>query len=584
MLKQIKFFLQENKIDFLLLPNNDEFFSEYLPESKRRIKAITGFNGSNAVVIFGVKKSYFFTDSRYILQAKNQLDLAEYEIFDIANKPIITWLESNLTEKKLALFTKITSVDFVNEVEKFASKNLQFFDEIFIDKFLINQNLSPQSPQSLLSKIFHCDEKISGLSDIKKRAIIASKIIGDAMLITKSNELSWLLNIRGFDFEHSPLIFAYAILYKDSRIDLFIDEKRIDGFSLENVNFIPEEQLESRLNFIKKDYSSIDVNFNNLNYFILKILQKNKFNINNQKNIILQFMMQKNPQEIYGAEMTHKLDGLALTRFILWFKKNINTQNITEFSAQNKLHEFRKQNKNFICESFSTISAFAKNGAIIHYHCEEKFDNKIEGNSLYLLDSGGQYLGENFFGTTDVTRTLLVGNPTLEMIANYTLVLKGHIALARVKFPRGITGGNLDILARFHLWQVGLDYQHGTGHGVGSFSCVHEGFCNINLRNNTQLLPNMILSNEPGYYKEGHYGIRLENLQRVVEIDDKFLAFKSLTLVAFEAELIDFKMLTYPEKKWLKNYHQAILDEFLNQLSIDEKEDLIRLCQAFIDL
>ena len=584
MLKQIKFFLQENKIDFLLLPNNDEFFSEYLPESKRRIKAITGFNGSNAVVIFGIKKSYFFTDSRYILQAKNQLDLAEYEIFDIANKPIITWLESNLAEKKLALFTKITSVDFVNEVEKFASKNLQFFDEIFIDKFLVNQNLFPQSPQSKQSKIFHCDEKISGLSDIKKRAIIASKIIGDAMLITKSNELSWLLNIRGFDFEHSPLIFAYAILYKDSRIDLFIDEKRIDGFNLENVNFMPEEQLESRLNFIKKDYSSIDVNFNNLNYFILKILQKNKFNINNQKNIILQFMMQKNPQEIYGAEMTHKLDGLALTRFILWFKKNINTQNITEFSAQNKLHEFRKQNKNFICESFATISAFAKNGAIIHYHCEEKTDNKIEGNSLYLLDSGGQYLGENFFGTTDVTRTLLVGNPTLEMIANYTLVLKGHIALARVKFPRGITGGNLDILARFHLWQVGLDYQHGTGHGVGSFSCVHEGFCNINLRNNTQLLPNMILSNEPGYYKEGHYGIRLENLQRVVEIDDKFLAFKSLTLVAFEAELIDFKMLTYPEKKWLKNYHQAILDEFLNQLSIDEKEDLIRLCQTFIDL
>jgi Xaa-Pro aminopeptidase len=191
-------------------------------------------------------------------------------------------------------------------------------------------------------------------------------------------------------------------------------------------------------------------------------------------------------------------------------------------------------------------------------------------------------LGEDFFGTTDVTRTFLVGQAYTDMIEKYTLVLKGHIALARVKFPRGLSGSNLDVLARFHLWQVGEDYGHGTGHGVGAFANVHEGPCAISLRNYAQLLPNMILSNEPGYYKEGHFGIRLENLQRVIELDEKFLTFETLTLAPFEADLIDFKMLTYPEKKWLKNYHQKILDEFSSQLTNQEKLDLSRLCEVFM--
>ncbi len=578
MLAEIKTFLQKNDIDFLLLPNSDEFFSEYLPESKRLIKEITNFSGSNAVVIFGLKKSFFFTDSRYILQAKNQVDNQEYEILDIANSPLIKWLKANLFNKKIALFSKLTTVDFVSEIEKFASNNIEFFDEIFIDKIWINR------PISKPSKIFYCDKKISGKSDIEKRKIIGDEISGDAILITNADDLAWLLNIRIHDFENSPLLLAYAILFKDGKVDLFIDEKRLSDLTLEHVNCIAEDNLDLRLSFLRKVIKIIDVDFNKTNYFLLKQLQKNNFIINNKKSSIELLKSQKNLQEINGAKKSHQFDGLALTKFILWLKKTIKIQDIDEISAQEKLHEFRQENKNFIGESFATISAFASNGAIVHYHADKNSCKKIIGNSLYLLDSGGQYLGEDFFGTTDVTRTLLIGNASADMIEKYTLVLKGHIALARVKFPRGLTGSNLDILARFHLWQIGEDYGHGTGHGVGAFANVHEGPCAINLRNRVELLPNMILSNEPGYYKEGHYGIRLENLQRIIEIDKKFLAFESLTLVPFEADLIDFKMLTYPEKKWLKNYHQKILAEFIPELKDDLQSDLSRLCEVFVNL
>ncbi len=578
MLNEIKNFLNKNKIDFLLLPNNDEFFSEYLPEYKRLIKAITNFSGSNALVIFGLKKSFFFTDSRYILQAKNQLNKEEYEILDIVKTPVIKWLKSNLANKKIALFSQLTSVNFVSKIEEFASNNIEFFDEIFIDKIWNNR------PISKPAQIFYCNEKISGKSDIEKRKIIAKEISGDALLITKADDLCWLLNIRSSDVKYSPLLLAYAILFKDGKVDLFVDEKRLNGFVLENVNCIAEENLDLRLSFLRKKIKTIDVDFDNLNYFLLKQLHKNDFIINDKNNIIELIRAQKNPQEIYGAKIAHNLDGLALTKFILWFKNVIKNQEITEILSQEKLYEFRKDNKNFIYESFATISAFASNGAIVHYNADKNTCKKITGNSLYLLDSGGQYLGEDFFGTTDVTRTFLVGQATPDMIEKYTLVLKGHIALARVKFPRGLSGSNLDVLARFHLWQIGEDYGHGTGHGVGAFANVHEGPCAISLRNQVQILPNMILSNEPGYYKEGHFGIRLENLQRVVELDEKFLSFETLTLVPFEADLIDFKMLTYPEKKWLKNYHQRILNQLSCELTLEEKQDLSSFCKAFIEL
>jgi Xaa-Pro aminopeptidase len=234
--------------------------------------------------------------------------------------------------------------------------------------------------------------------------------------------------------------------------------------------------------------------------------------------------------------------------------------------------EFRKESADFLYPSFASISGFASNGAVIHYHATKETNKKISGDSLYLIDSGGQYFGENFCGTTDVTRTVAIVKPTAEMIGNFTRVLKGHIALARIKFPLGTTGAQLDVLARSHLWQAGLDFDHGTGHGVGNFLSVHEGPCQISKRGHQALLAGMVLSNEPGFYKEGEYGIRIENLMLVEKFNEKFLQFRILTLVPIDPSLIDFKMMTYPEKKWLKQYHEIIFAVLQDKMNVEERE------------
>ncbi len=576
MLKHIKSYLSKQKIDFLYLTNTDEFFNEYLPQNQQRIQAITGFSGSNAEVIFGVSKSYFFTDGRYLLQAQKQLDLEEYEIIDIAQISVIAWLKSNLGQQKIAIFSKLSSIKFVSQLEKIPNKNVKFIEEIFIDE------LWQDRPLAINSRIFSLSDTLSGMTSINKRKLILSKVIGDALLITRSDDLCWLLNIRAKDLEYSPLLLKYAILYKDLSVDLFIDEKKIKGLNIEKINCVAENCLDLRFKIIRKTVNSIDVDFSSTNYFIFNLLQKNNFIINDHHSPIQLAKAVKNNAEIAGIKKAHYLDGLALVKFILWFKKIVNQQAISEIEAQKKLLEFRKENNGFFSESFATISGFASNSAIIHYHAVESCQKKIEGNSLYLIDSGGQYFGHDFMGTTDITRTLLVGKVDDEMIKYYTLVLKGHLALARVKFPKGLAGLNLDSLARFYLWQFNLDYQHGTGHGVGAFLGVHEGPCAISSRNNCPLLPNMVLSNEPGFYLANKYGIRLENLQRVVEVSDNFLGFETLSFAPFEPELVDFKMLTYPEKKWLGHYHQTIMDNYCHMLDDQSRTDLVKICQPFI--
>jgi len=269
---------------------------------------------------------------------------------------------------------------------------------------------------------------------------------------------------------------------------------------------------------------------------------------------------------------------LKPTKLMVWLT---NAGEIDEIKAAETLLEFRKENPDFLYPSFSTIAGFASNGAVIHYHATTKTNKKISGNSLLLLDSGGQYFGKDFCGTTDVTRTIAIGKPTAEMIENFTRVLKGHIALALARFPIGTSGAQLDVLARQYLWQVGLDYDHGTGHGVGSFLLVHECPQNVSRRGHQPLLPGMIISNEPGFYKENEYGIRIENLMLVEKESDKFLCFKTLTLVPIDPRLVDFKMLTQDEKKWLCDYHRQIFDVLESGLNSDEKSWLDNLCSNF---
>jgi Xaa-Pro aminopeptidase len=600
MLTKLKSFLKEQKIDYFLLPNSDEFFSEYLPESEKRVQAITGFTGSNATVIFaagnGGEKSYFFTDGRYTLQARNQLDLNEFEIFNIAEKQPLACLPKG---SRVAIDSRLASVNFLHSLQK-NSLTVVILDSNPVDEIWKNR------PQKKDSEIFSLSTKLAGVDSQTKRAQILQTLAADALLITKPENICWLLNIRGRDLEFTPTVLTYAILFKNGEVALFKNEIPTFG---------------SEVKRIQLDESAT-------NYWLYSSLQKNNFELIHKTDPIDLIKSQKNSAEIFGAIKSHEIDGLAVTKFLFWLTQQDETD---EISAAKKLLEFRQENKNFFSESFSAISGFASNGAVIHYHSTpetnkifspasfekgrkqpetsvfgstqsvtEDFDDKnselalpkspsdadasppsFSKRALYLIDSGGQYLGEDFCGTTDITRTLAIGAPSEEMRENFTRVLKGHIALARAKFPRGTSGAQLDALAREHLWRAGLNYDHGTGHGVGSFLSVHEGPCAISKRAHQELLPGMILSNEPGFYKEGEYGIRIENLMLVEAAENNFLQFRTLTLAPLDPELIDFQMLTRPEKKWLQNYHQEILEKFSEKL---EKENLIwlkKICEKF---
>lgn len=579
MLNEIKNFLKEQKVNFFLLPNSDEFFSEYLPENEKRIQYLTGFSGSAATVIFGKEKSYFFTDGRYILQAKNQLNLNEFEIFNIAQKPVITWISENcVAEKKLAVDPKLVSVNFIKACEKTGAE-LVFTDANPVDEIWKDR------PKKSESTIFSLKKDLVGIDSKTKCDHILQVLEADAQIITKPENICWLLNIRAADVEFTPLLLAYAILFKNGEVDLFVDEERIlnrENSDLKKVNFVSANNFDSRILALRKNCKKIQIDTSSTNQWLYKLLQKSDFEITEKTDPIELAKSCKNHAEISGAIKSHEVDGLAVTKFLFWLEQaQKNGVEIDEISVSQKLLEFRKTDRNFLYESFAAISGFASNGAVIHYHATKETNTKIAGDSLYLIDSGGQYLGEDFCGTTDVTRTVAIGTPTLEMKENFTRVLKGHIAIARTKFPCGTSGAQLDVLARQHLWNVGLNYDHGTGHGVGSFLSVHEGPCGISKRAHQEFVEGMILSNEPGFYKENEYGIRIENLMLVEKFNEKFLQFRTLTLVPIDPKLIDFTMLTVPEKKWLRKYHEEISKVFVTKLNDAEKNWLIDLVGKF---
>lgn len=572
-LSKLKSFLKEQKLDFFLQTNSDEFFSEYLQPSEKRIEFAANFSGSNATVIFSQNKHYFFTDGRYILQAKQQLNLDEFEVLDMAEISVIAWINKNVkSSQTLALDAKNTTIDFVNLLKC----NKKILHENPINKFWDN------CPKPSSSKVFELSEKITGQNSLEKRQLISQNLNDEALFITRADELCWLLNIRASDIEFNPFCLAYAILYQDSSVDLFIEKSRLENLNLQKVNIINPQNLPQQIAAIKTKTKKIICDFSSTNYWIYQHFLANEFTVLNAKNPIEILKAQKNKTEISSIKKGHEIDGIAVTKFLFWLEKSLqNGAEINEILIAEKILEFRQKNKDFFYPSFATIAGFASNGAVIHYHATPKTNKKIQGNSLLLIDSGGQYCGRDFCATTDITRTIAIGTPSPEMINDFTRVLKGHIALARAKFPRTTSGAQLDILARNFLWLECKDYAHGTGHGVGAFLGVHEGPCAISKRSHAPLQENMILSNEPGFYKEGEYGIRIENLILVEKIDEKFLGFKTITLAPLDHALIDFKMLTYPEKKWLHNYHQEIFDKLSPQLENQERNWLEKICKTY---
>ena len=561
----IKEFLKNNNFDYFILPNSDEFFSEYLPENQKILQEISSFTGSNATIIFSQNKNYFFTDGRYLIQAKNEIDTTQYEIINIAEQSPISWLKNNVkADSNLTIDPKITSKKFIDECEKFIPK-ITFLQENPIKIQHINTI-------EFTKKIFQISDKIAGESYLSKINRILPQIQFDGIFISKPENLNWLLNIRGNDIKFTPIFLAHCVLLKNGKLIIFSNKKYFQEIEIPyNVEIVEIENIKSNLNNYLPKKLTLQTDFSSTNYWAYELFENHQIKMVNSACPIELTKALKNRTEINGAIKSHNLDAVAMIKFLYWLHQAINHKiEITEIIIAEKILEFRKFSKYFKFPSFETIAGFASNGAIIHYKATESSNKKIEQNNLLLIDSGGQYLGDDFMGTTDITRTICIGTPTQEMIDDYTRVLKGHINLARTKFPRGTTGANLDSIARFHLWNDEKDYEHGTGHGVGAFASVHEGPYSIGKKSQFAIQEGVFLSNEPGYYKTNGYGIRLENIMVSQKYNDLMLEFKTLTLVPFELKLINFKMLTYPEKKWLNEYHQKIILEIGELLEYSE--------------
>lgn len=569
-LKDLQTQISKAKLHGFIVPLADEFQNEYPPAYARRLEWLTGFTGSSGVAVILKEKAAFFTDGRYTLQAQKQLNSKDYEIHNIGDKTPWRWASEHLarTDKLgfdpwLHTYNNIQNYSQANCIVEATSKNL-------VDVIWENKPV-PKFADVRMHSLEYAGERTN-----KKIRSIATELKNkktDACIITAPDSICWLLNIRGSDIPHTPFVLAYAIIYKNGTVKLFIDSNRINrdvGDHLgKEVEITPPGALEEYLAKLKGKNVSMDPS--SISFWFFEKTKGSKIIWEEDACQIPKAC--KNKIELYGFKNAHTRDGAALTKFLYWLEQHVRSGQITEIDASQKLLEIRREHEMFIEPSFDTIAGFADNGAIIHYHPRKETNRALQGNGLFLLDSGGQYPD----GTTDVTRTIAIGTPSPEQMKNFTLVLKGHIALAQCLFPKGTTGSALDAFARQYLWKAGLDYDHGTGHGVGSYLSVHEGPQSISKRaNNIALRPGMILSNEPGYYKIGEYGIRIENLVAVVQMPNlgkegrEFYGFKTLTKAPIDLRLVDFSILTENEKDWLETYHSYVVEDLTPLLHEDE--------------
>jgi Xaa-Pro aminopeptidase len=563
-INQLRNILNQQNCDGYLIPKNDEYFGEYVPKNKDRLKFISGFTGSAGLALILKNKSYLFVDGRYTLQAKAEIN-KNFEICEIPKiKP--HYILKNLNKKITLgfdpkLFTSSTLKNIIsNSLIKPKPINNNLIDIIWKNKKKINNNKF-----YILEEKYHGENYLNKISKVCK--FLKLKDI-HYLLTTATENISWLLNIRGSDALYSPLTNGKILFNKNSKIIFFTNIKKITpqikkAFK-KKVIFIKEELFVNYLRKIKNSKILIDKKTCSF-YYEKNIHSSNKL-IDIEDPIYLLKSI-KNKTEISNTKIAHLFDGIALTKFIFWLKNNYKKTKITEISAQNKLENYKKQNKDFLYPSFSTISGFAANGAIVHYRSSHKTSKTIKGNNLYLLDSGSQY----FYGTTDVTRTIAIGEISNFKKKIYSNVLKGHIAVALYKINKSTLGKHIDRVARAPLLKLSHNYSHGTGHGVGYFLNVHEGPQGLSPFNNHKILPGMILSNEPGFYKENDFGIRIENLIYCEKINGNHSKFVNLTMVPIDKDCINKKLLNKNEINWINNYHQKIfyiLKPFMNNTEL----------------
>jgi Xaa-Pro aminopeptidase len=552
-------------LDGFVVPRADRFQNEYVPPSAERLAWLTGFTGSAGLAIVLADRAVLFVDGRYQVQVREEVDGVIFSLAHLVDNPPPAWIEANLRPgAQLGYSPWLHTIDGAERLAKAAAAaraSLVAVEDNPVDAVWTDR------PQPPLGAVVAHDLRYAGEDTAAKLERIRTdmqKLSADTLVVSDPHAVSWLFNIRGSDIPHTPVVLAFATVPKEGRPALFVDLRKLGTeirLHLEAIADIrPDAAFERDLAALGKERRALRVDSASCPEAIARIVAGNSGEVLRGADPIAPLKAVKNSTEIAGARAAQLRDGAAVTRFLAWFDLQAPRGELTEIDAVEAVESFRRETGLLKDVSFPTIAGAGANGAIVHYRVTRKSNRRVAPGDLFLLDSGGQYED----GTTDITRTIAVGAPTDDMRRNFTLVLKGHIAIARAVFPDGTTGAQLDTLARQFLWQAGLDFDHGTGHGVGSYLSVHEGPARISKLGSAPLKRGMILSNEPGYYRAGAYGIRIENLILVTEAapvadaEKPLNAFETLTLAPIDRRLVEPALMTADETAWLDAYHARV--------------------------
>ncbi len=565
--KALRAELKRRGLDGFIVPHADRHQSEYLPPSEERLAWLTGFTGSAGTAVVFADRAVLFTDGRYTLQAREQTDAAIFTIEHSVEKPLHEWIEANVPHgTKLGYDPWLHTAEGAEKLGKaaaLAGATLVATEPNPLDAIWTDRPAPPLGQAVLHDLRYAGEDATAKLARVREEM---KKLRVEALVVSDPQAIAWTFNIRGSDVAHVPVALGFAIARKEGRHSLYLDGRKLTNevrSALEQLADVREPAaFESDLGKLAAGKTRVRLDQSTAADALVRLVMQGGGVPMRGADPIAVMKAVKNRAEIEGARAAHQRDGAALVKFLAWFDREAPAGRLTEIDAAQALESFRRENGLLKDVSFATIAGSGPNGAVVHYRVTRKSNRRISPGELFLVDSGGQYQD----GTTDVTRTVAVGEPAAEMRDRFTHVLKGHIALARAVFPEGTTGAQLDTLARRDLWAAGLDFDHGTGHGVGSYLSVHEGPARISKLGTAALQRGMILSNEPGYYKTGAYGIRIENLVLVTEApavagaEKPLNAFETLTLVPIDRRLIEPRLMTADEIAWLDAYHAQVRD------------------------
>ncbi|MFN3349369.1 aminopeptidase P family protein [Pseudorhodoplanes sp.] len=559
--------LRRQGLDGFVLPRADRHQNEYVPASEERLAFLTGFTGSAGFLIVLPDQAVLFSDGRYTLQAREQTDPAIFTLINSVETSPTAWIEQHLPARtRLGYDPWLHTADSAEKLAKACAK---------ADATLVPVEADPvdaiwtERPAPPLGPVVLHDVRFAGEAAEDKLNRIAGEIgkqRADALVVSDPHNVAWAFNIRGSDVAHTPLPLGFAVVPKQGRPALYLDGRKLSNAVrarlAELADLHEPDALTADLARLGATQSCVLLDQATAADALAKLVTDAGGKLLRAADPITAMKAVKNAAEIAGARAAQARDGAAMARFLAWFDREAPRGELTEIAAVEALESFRRDSGLLKDISFPSISGSGPNGAIVHYRVTEKTNRPIRPGELFLIDSGGQYED----GTTDITRTIAVGAPSEEMRMRFTQVLRGHIAIARAVFPDGISGAQLDTLARQYLWQAGVDFDHGTGHGVGSYLSVHEGPARISKLGSAPLKRGMILSNEPGYYKEGAFGIRIENLVLVIEAphipgaERPMNAFETITLAPIDRRLVDVSQMTADELAWLDSYHARVAE------------------------